>query len=375
VHRTRLRARRSWVWRAGTAKADLTAILRHDRTKFSQTTLCLIRVRDVFFFVFVEGQSAVPIDDHGSLTDAQGMDGTAGDPAPRGVQIRRLSHTFANGTTALRSVDLDIPQGLFGLLGPNGAGKTTLMRVLATLQIPVAGSVRFDGVDVLADPVRMRRQLGYLPQDFGVYPGVSAEALLEHLAVLKGIGPVAPRREQVKALLKLTNLYDVRTKAVAGYSGGMRRRFGIAQALLGDPIVIVDEPTAGLDPAERERFLDLLSEIGEDTVVILSTHILDEVEKICPRIGVLLKGRLVGSGTYDALVEQLAGRIWRKAVPRSAVPELRQSLQVLTARYARGQVVLHVQSDTSPGEGFEPVNGDLHDVYFAMTADAGLPTA
>ncbi len=298
------------------------------------------------------------------------------DAVHRGVEIRGLSHTFANGTAALRHVDLDIPKGLFGLLGPNGAGKTTLMRVIATLQIPLSGAVHFDGFDVLAEPMRMRRLLGYLPQDFGVYPGIDAETLLDHIAVLKGLGPAGPRREQVRALLHLTNLYDVRNKAVAGFSGGMRRRFGIAQALLGDPrIVIVDEPTAGLDPAERERFLDLLSEIGEETVVILSTHILDEVEKICPRIGVLLKGRLVGSGSYDELVQQLAGRIWRKAVPRAAVPDLRKSLQVLTARYARGQVVLHVQSDTSPGEGFEPVSGDLHDVYFAMTADAGLPTA
>lgn len=287
-----------------------------------------------------------------------------------GVRVRKLSHTFPNGTHALANLNLDIPRGLFGLLGPNGAGKTTLMRVLATLQVPTSGSVSFDGLDVLANPLGMRRQLGYLPQEFGVYPGISAERLLDHIAVLKGIGPASLRREQVENLLQLTNLYDVRTKAVSGYSGGMRRRFGIAQAMLGDPrLVIVDEPTAGLDPAERERFLNLLSEIGEDTVVILSTHILDEVEKICPRIGVLLKGRLAGVGTYGELLQQLAGRVWRKAVARSEVPELRKSLQVLTERHSRGQVVVHVQSPTRPGDGFEPVSGDLHDVYFAMTAE------
>ena len=287
-----------------------------------------------------------------------------------GVRVRKLSHTFPNGTDALANLNLDIPRGLFGLLGPNGAGKTTLMRVLATLQVPTSGSASFDGLDVLANPLGMRRQLGYLPQEFSIYPGISAERLLDHIAVLKGIGPASLRREQVENLLQLTNLYDVRTKAVSGYSGGMRRRFGIAQAMLGDPrLVIVDEPTAGLDPAERERFLNLLSEIGEDTVVILSTHILDEVEKICPRIGVLLKGRLAGVGTYDELLQQLAGRVWRKAVARSEVPELRKSLQVLTERHSRGQVVVHVQSPTRPGDGFEPVSGDLHDVYFAMTAE------
>ena len=180
-----------------------------------------------------------------------------------GVRVRKLSHTFPNGTHALANLNLDIPRGLFGLLGPNGAGKTTLMRVLATLQVPTSGSVSFDGLDVLANPLGMRRQLGYLPQEFGVYPGISAERLLDHIAVLKGIGPASLRREQVENLLQLTNLYDVRTKAVSGYSGGMRRRFGIAQAMLGDPrLVIVDEPTAGLDPAERERFLNLLSEMG-----------------------------------------------------------------------------------------------------------------
>ena len=214
--------------------------------------------------------------------------------------------------------------------------------------------------------------LGYLPQDFGVYPSISAEDLLDHLAVLKGVGPVGARREQVKALLELTNLYDVRRRAVATFSGGMRRRFGIAQALLGDPrLVIVDEPTAGLDPAERNRLLDLLSDIGEDTVVILSTHILDEVEKICPRLAILLNGRVVAAGDQKALVDELSGRIWRKAVPRAEAVELRRSLHVLTTRYEAGRAIVHVLAESSPGEGFEAFGGDLHDVYFAMIAAGG----
>lgn len=307
-----------------------------------------------------------------------GQTAVALDPPPLGepalLEIRGLTQVFPGGVKALDGIDLDIPRGMFGLLGPNGAGKTTLMRTIATLQIPTAGSVRFDGMNVLKEPIRLRRVLGYLPQDFGVYPSISAEDLLAHIAVLKGVGPKAIRLEQVHSLLHLTNLYDVRDRAVATFSGGMRRRFGIAQALLGDPkLIIVDEPTAGLDPAERNRFLDLLAGIGDTVVVILSTHILDEVEKICRRIGVLLKGRVVGVGTYDDLLEQLAGRIWRKAVARADIADIRKSLHVLTERYARGQVVVHVQSPSCPGAGFEPVSGDLHDVYFAMTADVGSP--
>jgi ABC-2 type transport system ATP-binding protein len=289
--------------------------------------------------------------------------------ASRILQIRGLTHGYPGGVRALDGVDLDVPCGIFGLLGPNGAGKTTLMRIVATLQRPTEGSVRFDGFDVLAEPRRMRQVLGYLPQEFGVYPRISAEELLDHIAVLKGIGPKAARRAQIEGLLELTNLADVRRRPVAGFSGGMRRRFGIAQALLGDPhMIIVDEPTAGLDPAERARFLDLLSEIGEDAVVILSTHILDEVEKICPRLGILLNGRLVAAGEQSGLVNSLSGYIWRKAMSREEAEEARRSLHVLTTRYENGQPILHVLSDTSPGAGFEPVGGNLHDVYFAMTA-------
>ncbi|MGH6816461.1 MAG: ABC transporter ATP-binding protein [Hyphomicrobiaceae bacterium] len=286
------------------------------------------------------------------------------------LEIRNLSHTYPGGTEALAAVDLDVPHGIYGLLGPNGAGKTTLMRIVATLQRPTVGTVRFDGIDILAEPQRLRRVLGYLPQEFGVYPRISAEDLLDHLAVLKGLGPAGPRREQVHALLQVTNLYEVRKRAVAGFSGGMRRRFGIAQALLGDPrLIIVDEPTAGLDPAERARFHDLLAEIGENVVVVLSTHILDDVSKLCRRLAILLKGRVVAAGDLTALVADLSGHIWRKSVTRAQADDLRQTLQVLTTRYVDDRIVLHVRSERSPGEGFEPVGGDLHDVYFAMTTE------
>lgn len=306
------------------------------------------------------------------IDDAAPSDGVDTRTGSGALEIRSLCQTYPSGVKALDSVDLDIPPGMFGLLGPNGAGKTTLMRIVATLQIPTAGSVRFDGADVLAQPHLLRRVLGYLPQEFGVYPSISAEHLLEHLAVLKGVGPAGPRREQVKWLLELTNLYDVRMRAVATFSGGMRRRFGIAQALLGQPrLIIVDEPTAGLDPAERNRLLDLLSDVGENTVVILSTHILDEVEKICTRLAILLDGRVVAAGEQKGLVDELTGRIWRKTVARAAVADLRRSLHVLTTRYEAGRAIVHVLASNSPGEGFEPFAGDLHDVYFAMITARG----
>ena len=287
----------------------------------------------------------------------------------RTLQIRGLSHIYPGGVQALNGVDLDIDCGLFGLVGPNGAGKTTLMRIVSTLEIPTAGSITFNKIDVLKTPLKLRRILGYLPQTFGVYRGICAEDLLNHLAVLKGVGPAGPRREQVKNLLELTNLYDVRKQMVANYSGGMLRRFGIAQALLGAPqLIIVDEPTAGLDPTERARFLDLLYEIGEDTAVILSTHILDEVEKICPKLAILLDGRVIASGDQREMVDKLSGRIWRKVMSRAEAAEIRHSLRMLSTRLAEGQLIVHVLSDNAPGDGFEPVDGNLHDVYFALTA-------
>ncbi|MFM7786159.1 MAG: ABC transporter ATP-binding protein, partial [Gammaproteobacteria bacterium] len=231
------------------------------------------------------------------------------------LTIRQLGHTYANGTRALSSVDLDIPTGMFGLLGPNGAGKSTLMRSIATLQTPTAGSIRFGEIDVLREPEKLRAELGYLPQDFGVYPRVSARVLLDHIAVLKGIAGRGERRDSVDTLLAQVNLWDVRDKAVAGFSGGMRQRFGIAQALIGQPqLIIVDEPTAGLDPEERNRFNNLLAEIGENVVVILSTHIVDDVSDLCPRMAVINEGRVLLTGSPQELTAGLQGRVWRRGI-------------------------------------------------------------
>ncbi|WP_044560951.1 ABC transporter ATP-binding protein [Azospirillum sp. B4] len=282
------------------------------------------------------------------------------------LQIDGLAHTYPNGVQALRGLSLDIPRGMFGLLGPNGAGKSTLMRTIATLQQPTSGRITFDGIDVLAEPQRLRQALGYLPQEFGVYPRVSAEEMLDHLAVLKGLSDTAARREQVAALLQQTNLYDVRKKALAGFSGGMRQRFGIAQALLGDPrLIIVDEPTAGLDPEERNRFHGLLSEIGENVVVILSTHIVDDVADLCPRMAIIEGGQIVAQGEPAALIEAMRGRIWRKVVAKAEVEAHRQAHQVIATRLVGGRSVLHVLAEAHPGEGFDAVPGDLEDVYFA----------
>jgi ABC-2 type transport system ATP-binding protein len=282
------------------------------------------------------------------------------------LSIKGLTHVYANQTRALDGIDLEIGAGMFGLLGPNGAGKSTLMRSIATLQTPTAGSIRFDDIDVVADPERLRRTLGYLPQDFGVYPRVSAYDLLDHMAVLKGVAGRAERKETVEALLQQVNLWDVRKKAVAGYSGGMRQRFGIAQALIGRPsLIIVDEPTAGLDPEERNRFLNLLAEIGENVVVILSTHIVEDVADLCPRMAVLADGRILREGAPTRLMADLAGRIWRKTIDRHELEAERQRHQVISTRLFAGRTVIHVLADNRPGAGFEPVEGGLEDVYFS----------
>jgi len=285
------------------------------------------------------------------------------------LQIKNLSHTYPNGTVALDNVNLDIQAGMFGLLGPNGAGKSSLMRCLATLQVPSSGSIHFDGLDVLAQPDKLRATLGYLPQDFGVYPRVSAEALLDHLAVLKGVTGKGERRETVQALLHKVNLWEVRKKAVAGYSGGMRQRFGIAQALIGSPrLIIVDEPTAGLDPEERNRFNNLLSAIGEQVVVILSTHIVDDVTDLCPRTAILVGGRIVESGTPNELIASLEGRVWQLGIEKSELEAARQRHAVIATRLRVGKTVIRVLSDDpmhSPSDGFESVEADLEDVYFA----------
>jgi ABC-2 type transport system ATP-binding protein len=289
------------------------------------------------------------------------------------LTLSGLSKTYANGVRALDGVTLTIGRGLFGLLGPNGAGKSTLMRTIAGLQAPDTGSISFDGEDALADTRSLRRHLGYLPQDFGVYPGVSAQALLDHIAVLKGVVDRRARREQVESVLRLTNLVDVRAKAVSTYSGGMRQRFGIAQALLGDPrLIIVDEPTAGLDPEERNRFHNLLAEIGENAVVLLSTHIVEDVRDLCPAMAILAGGRVVMEGEPARLIAALDGRLWRRTVPKSAVASYREAHEVISTHLFAGQTRLHVLADARPGPEFEPAAPDLEDVYFSVLAATGV---
>ncbi|HEU4733555.1 MAG TPA: ABC transporter ATP-binding protein [Kofleriaceae bacterium] len=282
------------------------------------------------------------------------------------LSIAGLSHSYDRCTRALDDVSLEIPRGMFGLLGPNGAGKSTLMRCVATLQIPSSGSITFDGIDVLAEPSRLRAVLGYLPQDFGVYPRVSAYDMLDHLAVLKGVTGRGARRETVEALLQQVNLWEVRRKPIAGFSGGMRQRFGIAQALIGHPrLVIVDEPTAGLDPEERNRFNDLLAEVGESMVVILSTHIVDDVTDLCSRVGLMIGGRIVADDTPAALIDSLAGKVWARTIDKADLPAYRAQLPLIATRLRSGRTRIHVLADTAPGPAFEPVETSLEDVYFA----------
>lgn len=300
------------------------------------------------------------------------------------LRLRNVSHVYANGTRALDDINLEIPKGMFGLLGPNGAGKSTLMRCIATLQTPSAGSIQFGEIDVLREPEQLRATLGYLPQDFGVYPRVSAYDLLDHLAVLKGVAARGERREVVETLLAQVNLWDVRKKAVAGFSGGMRQRFGIAQALIGNPaLIIVDEPTAGLDPEERNRFNNLLVEIGEQVVVILSTHIVEDVADLCPRMAILVGGRITLEGAPAQLVNTLQGRVWRRAIESGELSAFQADMMVIAHRLRAGRTVIHVLAQSSPGPGFEQIDGGLEDLYFATltasrrgTASAGaMPTS
>jgi ABC-type multidrug transport system ATPase subunit len=280
------------------------------------------------------------------------------------LSIKDLTHTYANGVKALNKVNLTIPKGMFGLLGPNGAGKSSLMRTLATLQQPTSGCITFGDDDVLSTPDKLRRKLGYLPQDFGVYPRGSAYELLDHLAVLKGITNKKDRKKSVEALLVKTNLFDVRKKNVSTFSGGMRQRFGIAQALLGQPqLIIVDEPTAGLDPEERNRFHNLLAEISEDIVVILSTHIVDDVADLCPNMAVLANGNIVKQGTPTKLINQLKGQIWRKTIDKNELSFYQQKYKVISNHLCAGKVMIRVESATQL-EGFQEVPANLEDVYF-----------
>jgi len=281
------------------------------------------------------------------------------------LRIEKLSKRYPNGVQALQGVDLAIPAGMFGLLGPNGAGKSTLMRTLATLQEADSGTVTFDGIDVLRDKDAVRRVLGYLPQEFGVYPKVSAEDLLDHLAVLKGISDGKQRRQVVTRLLEKTNLASARSRKLGTYSGGMKQRFGIAQALLGDPkLLIVDEPTAGLDPEERLRFLNLLADIGENIVIILSTHIVSDIADLCRNVAIINEGRVLRSGDPLTLLRELEGQIWRRFVTPEELARYEGSHQIVSKRRAAGRLVVRVHEGASPGEGFEPATPDLEDVYF-----------
>jgi ABC-2 type transport system ATP-binding protein len=283
------------------------------------------------------------------------------------LQIRNLSKTYSNGVQALKSVSLDIPNGMFGLLGPNGAGKSTLMRTIATLQDPDGGSIRLNDLDVLGDKPRARRQLGYLPQEFGVYPKVTAEAMLNHFAVLKGVIARPERKALVEALLRQVNLWEVRKRKLGTFSGGMRQRFGIAQALIGAPkLIIVDEPTAGLDPEERNRFLNLLAEIGENVVVILSTHIVEDVTDLCARMAIIALGEVLISGEPAEAMRALDGRVWRRTVANAAIEDYKRRFTVLSTRLNGGKTIVHVLSDSRPEEGFETVAPDLEDVYFGQ---------
>jgi ABC-2 type transport system ATP-binding protein len=282
------------------------------------------------------------------------------------LRIRDLSKTYASGTHALRGVSLTIPPGMFGLLGPNGAGKSTLIRTLATLQEPDAGTVTLGEIDVLRDKEAVRRTLGYLPQEFGVYPRATAADLLDHFALLKGIVARGERRDTVEALLRQTNLYEVRHRRLGSFSGGMKQRFGIAVALIGGPrLIIVDEPTAGLDPAERVRFLNLLAEVGENSVVILSTHIVEDVRDLCSRMAIIHRGEILLEGAPEEAIEGLRGRVWKRIVPRQELPEVERSHRVISTRLLAGRSVIRVFGEARPDDGFDPVEAELEDVYFA----------
>jgi ABC-type multidrug transport system ATPase subunit len=287
------------------------------------------------------------------------------------LRITDLSKTYPNGVRALDGVSLTVPTGMFGLLGPNGAGKSTLMRTIATLQEPDTGSITLDGIDVVRDKDRVRRLLGYLPQEFGVYPRISAETLLRHFAALKGIEP-SRLDEVVAGLLYKTNLWDVRKRRLGTFSGGMKQRFGIAQALIGDPrLIIVDEPTAGLDPGERLRFLNLLSEIGENVVVILSTHIVEDVSDLCRHMAVISHGRVLLQGEPAVALDSLRGKVWSRAVARADLTALEREIDVISTHLLAGRTIVHVHADDRPGPEWEPVDAGLVDVYFSTLKHAG----
>ncbi|HTC33244.1 MAG TPA: ABC transporter ATP-binding protein [Bryobacteraceae bacterium] len=285
------------------------------------------------------------------------------------LRIEHLSKTYPNGVRALDDVSLTIPRGMYGLLGPNGAGKSTLMRTIATLQEPDSGQAWLGDIDVLRQKDEVRKRLGYLPQDFGVYPRISVQDMLDHLAMLKGFTHRRERHELVESLLVRTNLHDVRKKALSGFSGGMRQRFGIAQALIGNPqLLIVDEPTAGLDPGERNRFYNLLSEIGEHVIVILSTHIVQDVMELCTNMAIIHQGRVLFAGVPEDAVSELSGKIWQKSIQKPDMKECAERFRVISSKLIAGRPLIHVYSSDPPGDGFQPVPADLEDVFFSRIA-------
>lgn len=282
------------------------------------------------------------------------------------LKIKNLSKTYPNGVKALKDITLNIPRGMFGLLGPNGAGKSSLMRTIAGLQAADFGEISLDGLNVLKQPAEVRKILGYLPQEFGIYPKITAESMLNHFAELKGVVDKTQRKDMVKSLLEQTNLYQHRNKKIGGFSGGMKQRFGIAQALIGNPqLIIVDEPTAGLDPMERNRFHNLLSEIGENVIVILSTHIVDDVSDLCNNMAIINKGELHLTGTPNDLISELKDKIWEKVIEKSELSEYKNSFEVISTRVYTGKLIIHVLSDNQPNETFKACKPDLEDVYFS----------
>lgn len=289
------------------------------------------------------------------------------------LSIQNLSKTYENGTKAIDQLSLEITNGMFGLLGPNGAGKSTLMRTIVALQEPTSGSIEFNGINILDNPMFIRQNLGYLPQEFGVYPKISAYRLLDHLAVLKGIVNKKERHDQILFLLQQTNLLQHKDKAVHSFSGGMRQRFGIAQALLGNPkIIIVDEPTAGLDPEERNRFNNLLSEIGESIIVVLSTHIVEDVRDLCPKMAIISNGKLILEGKPNEAIDSLKDKIWMKAIEKAELKEHQLNFNIISSNLNSGKINIHVFSDERPDSGFELISPDLSDVYFSVLAQNQL---
>jgi len=290
--------------------------------------------------------------------------------------INGLSKTYGNGVKALDNVSLTIPTGMFGLLGPNGAGKSTLMRILATLQEADAGTAKLGDLDVLNEKDAVRRVLGYLPQEFGVYPRVSAYEMLDHIALLKGVTNKGERKTLVEALLHRVNLWEQRKRRLSGFSGGMKQRFGIAQSLIGEPkLIIVDEPTAGLDPGERNRFYNLLTEIGENVVVILSTHIVQDVQELCGNMAIINKGKLLYAGPPDAALREMRGKVWEKSIAKSELEGYATSGKLISNKLVAGKPIIHVMGDNAPGEGFVPTEPSLEDVFFGYIHSSNQPQA